>query len=172
MSEPFIGEIRLFSFGFAPTGWATCDGQTMNIVQNTALFSLLGTTFGGNGTTTFCLPDFRGRSVIHRSADYHQGTAGGKEAVALAATSQLPAHTHALTANSGAGNTNIPASDVLAAVGDPGKLPYAATKATPPTAMAAGVLSPAGGSSVHNNMQPSLTINYCIALTGYYPIRP
>ncbi len=172
MSEPYIGEIRLFSFGFAPTGWATCDGQTLNIAQNTALFSLLGTTFGGNGTTTFNLPDFRGRAIIHRSVGYPQGTAGGKETIALAAASQLPAHAHALTANSGAGNTNVPANDVLAAVGSDGKSVYAATKATPPAALAAGALSPAGGSAAHNNMQPSLTINYCIALTGYYPMRP
>lgn len=171
MAEPFLGEIRLFSFGFAPSHWATCDGQAMNIAQNQALFALLGTTFGGNGTTTFNLPDLRGRTTMHKSPDYAQGTAGGQENVSLASTSQLPGHNHALQVNNGAGTANTPQGDVLAAVGTSGNLAYATAKATPTATMAAGTLSPAGGSVGHNNMQPTLTINYCIALAGIWPSR-
>ena len=171
MAEPFIGEIRLFSFGYAPEYWATCDGQTMNISQNQALFTLIGTTFGGNGTTTFNLPDFRGRTLLHRSAAYPEGTAGGTESVALTAISQLPIHTHALTANSAAGGTNNPQSNVPATVQDTAKFEYATTKVTPAVNLAAATLSSAGASAGHNNMQPSLTINYCIALMGVYPSR-
>lgn len=171
MAEPFLGEIRLFSFGYAPQWWATCDGQTMNIVQNQALFALLGTTFGGNGTTTFKLPDFRGRTLLHRSAAYPEGTAGGTETVALTSTSQLLTHTHALMANSAAGGTNNPQSNVPAAVQDTAKSEYATAKATPAVNLAAGTLSSAGASAGHDNMQPSLTINYCIALMGVFPSR-
>lgn len=171
MAEPFLGEIRLFSFNFPPSRWATCDGQVMNIAQNQALYALLGTTFGGNGTTTFNLPDLRGRTVIHINPNYTQGMPGGAETVALASASQLPAHTHALQVNSGAGTTNTPQGDVLAAVNTSGKLAFAATRATPPANLAAGTLSPAGGSAGHNNMQPTLTINYCIALSGVWPAR-
>ncbi len=171
MAEPFLGEIRLFSFGFAPSYWATCDGQVMNISQNSALYALLGTTFGGNGTTTFNLPDLRGRTSIHKSPNYTQGAAGGQEYVALASTSQLPAHIHALQVNNIAGSTNTPQGDVLAAVGTSGNLAYAAAKAAPSATMAAGTLSPAGGSAGHNNMQPTLTVNYCIALAGIWPSR-
>lgn len=171
MAEPFIGEIRLFGFNFAPQYWSTCDGQTLSISQNNALFSLIGTTYGGDGTTNFKLPDFRGRTLLHANATYREGIPGGAEAVALSATSQLPTHTHALMANSLAGGTNMPQGDVLAAVADAGKTTYATTKASPAATMAAGALSPAGSSAGHNNMQPSLTINFCIALTGLWPSR-
>lgn len=173
MAEPFLGEIRLFSFDFAPTGWTTCDGQTMQVNQNQALYSLLGQTYGGNGSTTFKLPDLRGRTTLHRSGAYVEGAAGGSETVALTATSQLPAHNHTLTANSAAGTTNSPQGNVPATVQDATntKFVYSATKASPAATLAAGALSQAGASAGHNNMQPSLTINYCIALTGYYPPR-
>lgn len=171
MAEPFIGEIRLFSFNFAPQSWATCDGQTLSVAQNNALFSLIGTTYGGNGTTNFMLPDFRGRTLLHANATYLEGKPGGAEAVALSASSQLPTHSHALMANSLPGGTNVPQGDVLAAVADAGKTTYATAKALPAATMAAGTLSPAGGSAGHNNMQPSLTINFCIALIGLWPSR-
>ncbi|RII28308.1 MAG: phage tail protein [Geobacter sp.] len=169
MAEPFIGEIRLFSFGFAPQGWATCDGQTLSINQNQALYSLLGATYGGT-STTFNLPDLRGRTMLHRNNDYLEGAKGGTESVALAATSQLPLHTHALAANSGPSTTNTPKDGVLATVAGTTKYAYTTAKA-PPNTLAAGSLSPSGSSASHNNMQPSLVINYCIALTGYYPPR-
>lgn len=172
MAEPFIGEIRLFSFGFAPAYWATCDGQTLNISQNQALYALLGTTYGGNGTTTFNLPDLRGRTILHPDGTtYREGVKGGSEAVALNATSQLPAHTHGICANSDDGSTNVPTGNVLADVKETSKFAYAASKASPAATLAAGSIAPAGGSAGHNNMQPSLTLNYCIALTGIWPSR-
>jgi microcystin-dependent protein len=171
MAEPFIGEIRLFGINYAPQGWATCDGQLLNITQNQALYSLIGTTYGGNGTTNFNLPDFRGRTLLHANATYLEGKPGGAETVALTATSQLPAHNHALLANSTPGNSNVPQGNVLAAVAETTNFAYATTKASPAATMAAGALSPAGGSGAHNNVQPSLTINFCIALTGIWPSR-
>lgn len=172
MAEPFIGEIRLFSFGFAPSGWATCDGQVLPINQNQALYSLLGKTYGGNGTTNFNLPDLRGRTMLHRSNGYLEGAKGGTESVALAATSQLPLHTHALAANPGPSGTNTPKDDVLATVAGTTTVAYATAKAAPAAILAAGALSQSGVSAPHSNMQPSLVINYCIALTGYFPSRP
>jgi len=173
MAEPYIGEIRLFSFGYAPQGWATCDGQTLNIVQNQALYALLGTTYGGDGATTFKLPDLRGRTALHRSATYKEGKAGGAETVALSTTAQLPVHTHLLAANAAVGGSNVPQGNLLATVQDSSgtKFAYAAAKATPAATLAPGTLSPAGASGSHNNVQPSLAINYCIALTGYFPPR-
>ncbi len=171
MAESFLGEIRLFGFNYAPQGWATCDGQLLNIPQNQALFSLIGTTYGGNGTTNFNLPDFRGRTLLHANATYLEGKPGGAETVALSATSQLPAHGHALMANSNPGNSNVPQGNVLSAVAETTNFAYATAKATPAATMAAGTLSPAGGSAAHNNVQPSLAVNYCIALTGIWPQR-
>jgi len=171
MAESYLGEIRLFSFGFAPNGWATCDGQTLAINQNSALYSLLGTTYGGDGITNFKLPDLRGRTMLHASASYGEGVKGGAESVALAATSQLPQHTHALAANSGPAGSNSPKNDVLATVAGTTNFAYATAKASPAATLAAGSLSPSGGSAPHSNMQPSLVVNYCIALTGIFPTR-
>ena len=171
MAEPFLGEIRLFGFNYAPSGWATCDGQVLNISQNQALYALVGTTYGGNGTTTFNLPDFRGRALLHANATYGEGKAGGAETVALAATSELPVHSHTLAANAGSGTTNLPQSNVLAAVADSTKPVYATAKATPAATLGAGTLAPTGGSAGHNNLQPSLTVNFCIALMGIWPSR-
>lgn len=171
MAEPFIGEIRLFGFGFAPANWATCDGQLLNIVQNQALYALIGTTYGGNGSTNFNLPDLRGRTVLHRSTTdptYLEGAKGGTETVTLTAASQLPAHTHALNANSAAGSTNVPQGNVPAAVATANQSAYATAKASPATVLPS--LSSTGGAA-HNNTQPSLTVNYCIALMGYFPSR-
>jgi len=172
MSEPFIGEIRMFGFGFAPQYWATCDGQVMNIQQNQALFALLGTMYGGNGTTTFQLPDLRGRVVIGRNNDYPEGHAGGAEAVAMTALSQLPQHTHLLNINSTAGGTNIPSETVPAAVNDSTntKFSYATEKAAGKN-LAGNSVASTGAGAGHENMQPSLVINYCIALSGIWPSR-
>ena len=174
MAESFIGEVRLFSFGFAPKGWATCDGQTLSIAQHNALFSLLGTIYGGDGVRTFNLPDLRGRTMLHRASASPQGAPGGVEGVAL--RDQIPSHTHALMANSAPGSTNNPAGAVLAAVADSAtaisttNFAYATTK-VPDTYLKPDTLAKAGASAPHNNMQPSLAINYCIALTGLYPYR-
>lgn len=173
MAEPFLGEIRLFGFNYAPSGWATCDGQVMQIAQNQALYALLGTTYGGNGSTTFNLPDFRGRTLLHASNTYGEGKAGGAENVALATTAELLAHGHTLAANTGPGSSNIPQGNFLAATQSPDntKSAYATTKASPAANLAGGTLSPAGGSAGHNNVQPSLTVNFCIALMGLWPSR-
>jgi microcystin-dependent protein len=172
MAEPFLGEIRLLAFDFAPRNWTTCDGQTLSIVQNQALFALLGTTYGGNGTSNFNLPDLQGRTVMHRSTTppiYDLGEAGGSETVVLNATTQLPAHTHMLAANSGSGSGNNPTNTVLAAVADTTKFAYATSKTS--SVLAAGSVATAGISAGHDNMQPSLAINFCLALTGYFPSR-
>lgn len=173
MGDPYIGEIRLLAFNFAPRGWATCDGQTMPITQNQALYSLLNTIYGGDGRTTFNLPDLRGRTMIHRSQTYPEGVKGGTETVALTAASQLPVHSHGLLASSAAGSTNAPGGNLLAAVADAtnSKYAYATEKASPAAFLAPASLAPAGASAGHNNMQPSLVVNYCIALTGVYPPR-
>lgn len=171
MAEPFLGEIRLFGFGFPPSGWATCDGQIMQVGQNQALYALLGTTYGGNGSTTFNLPDFRGRTMLHASPTYLEGRAGGAEKVALTAPSELPVHTHALSATSVPGTTNVPQGNFMAAVADATKFAYADAKASPPTSLGINTIAPAGASQGHNNMQPSLTVNFCIALQGLWPSR-
>lgn len=174
MADPFLGEIRLFSFGYAPSGWATCDGQTLNINQNMALYSLLSTMYGGDGKTTFKLPDLRSRTMISRNTTFPEGQAGGTESVQLSAMTQLPAHTHTLTATTTNGGTNVPNGAILATVVDSAG---AARSAYTPTkvagaVLAQGSLSTAGNSAAHNNMQPSQTINYCIATMGMYPPRP
>ena len=159
MSEPFIGEIRCFGFNFAPTGWALCDGQLLPISQNTALFSLLGTTYGGNGQTTFALPDLRGRVGMHLSATHVQGESAGEEVHTLS-TQEMPAHTHGIP--SGDDETTNRPSGAMAARGG------VYTK-TPTGTMAAPTSS--GGSLPHNNLQPYLVLNYCIALFGIFPSR-
>jgi microcystin-dependent protein len=150
----------------APTAQAT---NVQGVVVGSTELNLGWTS--GNGTTNFMLPDFRGRTLLHANATYLEGKSGEAETGALTATSQLPAHSHALMANSLAGNSNVPQGNILAAVADAGKSAYATTKASPAATMAPGALSPAGGSAGHNNMQPSLTINCCIALTGIWPSR-
>lgn len=176
MSDPFIGEIRLFGFPFAPRDWASCDGQLMNVSQNNALYSLLGNTYGGTAPTTFNLPDLRGRTPLHRSVDYQEGVRGGMETVALIGASQLPMHTHGLVANAVDGTTNDPSGAVFAkskGINTPsGTNTYLYTNDKPAANLNAAALTTAGASTAHENMQPSLAINFCIALTGYYPSRP
>jgi microcystin-dependent protein len=165
--DPFLGEIRMFGGNFAPQGWATCDGQILSIAQNTALFSLLGTTYGGNGQTTFALPDLRGRLPVHIGGGLTMGQAGGSETVILT-TTNLPAHTHATNAASAA-TTLSPAGQYWAA--DPGEnvAPYAA--APDGRVMSGTAIGAQGGSQPHENMQPFLAVTFIIALEGIYPSR-
>lgn len=173
MLEPFIGAICMFGFNFAPKGWATCDGQIMQISQNTALFSLLGTTFGGNGMQTFGLPDLRGRVPIHQGqgpglSAYTMGQAAGTETVTLT-VNQMPMHNHLVNANSAAGDTGAPAGAIFANSGVTDK-EYLAS-GLPNESMSPNIVAQNGGSQSHNNMQPFLTVNFCIALVGIFPSR-
>lgn len=161
MAEPFLSEIRLMSFVFAPRGWALCNGQLLPINQNQALFSLLGTTYGGDGRVTFALPDLRGRVPAHVGDGLTLGQRGGQEAVTLT-TANLPTHTHFVTAG-GAADT-----------ADPAGARFAATAAfhyntSPQVAMAPGAVGTTGGSQAHLNMAPSLVLSYAIALQGIFP---
>lgn len=166
MSEAFIGEIRPFAFNFAPRNWALCNGQLLNIAQNTALFSLLGTMYGGNGTTNFGLPDLRGRTPLHIGNGFNQGQQSGEEIHTLI-SNEIPMHTHQAVASSGPANTSAPSNTglIAAAQGDI----YAPAASL--TTMHSGSLSSVGSSQPHNNMQPYLVINFCIALVGIFPSR-
>jgi microcystin-dependent protein len=170
VSEPFVGEIRMFGFNFAPQGWAMCNGQTLPISQNQALFSLLGTTYGGNGQTTFQLPDLRGRLANHAGqgtglSPYVLGQNGGTENVTLV-QGQMPTHAHSVLANGSPATATRPGGAVLArTTADI----YAA--APDGTTMNAGMIGTAGGSQPHPNLQPYLTVNFCIALQGIFPSR-
>jgi len=180
MAEPFLGQISMFGFGFAPSGWATCDGQILSIAANTALFSLLGTTYGGNGQTTFALPDLRGRVPVHQGtgpglSPYVLGEVTGTESVTLIST-QIPAHTHVATAAVSASASSLAPTDTPAnsfLTGGGGVTIYNPT--TDGTKMNAGMVTvtvqPAGGSQPHDNLQPLLCINFCIALNGIFPSR-
>jgi microcystin-dependent protein len=172
MSDFFIGEIRVFPFGRVPTGWHLCDGAVLQIQQNTALFSLLSNKFGGDGKTTFALPDLRGRTMLNQGTidgrTYAIGVTGGAETVALAQT-QVPLHTHTFQADKAAtGLVATPNNALPAAPTSP--TCYAAQAQSPAATMAADSLSTVGGQA-HNNMQPSLVLNYCISTTGIYPSR-
>ncbi len=160
--EPFLGEIRIVSFGFAPSGWAACDGQIMGISQNQALFSLLGTTYGGDGITTFALPDFRGRVPLHFSAQYAIGSASG-EAQHTLTVNEIPAHTHTVSANSAVPNAPLPTDNVWSAVTQG----YASGSNA---VMNPAALASTGGQP-HENRQPYLALNFIIALDGVWPQR-
>jgi len=172
MAEPFIGEIRSFSFSFAPSGWATCDGQRVDSNQNPALFSLLGTLYGGDGKKYFLLPDLRGRTPIQYSDDFHLGDLGkgGAETITLN-ISQIPQHTHKLYATTDTSNpTHIPSGALLGT--SLANYPiYADMDNSNKVVMYPETLTDVGGNTGHNNMQPYLVINFCIALLGYYPSR-
>jgi microcystin-dependent protein len=170
MAEPFIGELKLAAFTFAPRGWAFCNGQLLPIAQNTALFSLLGTTYGGNGQTTFALPDLRGRVPVHSGSggQVQLGEQGGTETVTLT-SSQLPAHSHVLNGSSDLANASVPGG-ALPAAKPRGGLSRYATGASD-TVMSPGSVGVAGGGQPHNNMQPYLVLAWLIALEGIFPSR-
>ena len=168
MSEPFLGEIRMFGFNFAPRGWAFCNGQILPIAQNTALFSLLGTTYGGNGQTTFALPNLQGRVAIHFGqgaglSNYDLGEVAGTETVTLT-QNQLPAHGHAVNASNGDATATRPANRFPAGGG-------AYADSADGTTMSPTMVANAGGSQPHSNIQPFLALNFCIALSGIFPSR-
>lgn len=166
MAEPFLSEIRMFSFGFAPKGWALCNGQLMPINQNQALFALLGTTYGGDGRITFALPDLQGRAPMHYGNGHNLGDRAGEESHTLT-TPEIPSHSHPAQASSLAPDAADPTNAIWAS--NTGKKPYSASPSVP---MSQGA-TPAsgGGNQAHNNMPPFLTINFCIALQGIFPSR-
>lgn len=169
MSEPFLAEIRIVGFNFAPRGWAFCDGQILPINQNQSLYSLLGTTYGGDGRTSFALPDLRSRTPIHRDDGHTLGQKGGAETVTLTAA-QIAAHTHTVKASSTLGNEDTPGGAVLAAGAAP-DLAYRALESATTTALRNGTVTNAGGGQAHDNMQPYLTLSFVIALQGLFPSR-
>ena len=168
MSEPFLSEIRLMSFVFPPKGWALCDGQLLPINQNQGLFSLLGTTYGGDGRVNFALPDLRARVPIHMGSSHTLGERGGEQSHTLS-SAELPTHTHTAAGSSALGDQPTPGGNLLGAVdvstfttslyAGPGSL----------VAMAAASVAATGGSQAHLNMQPFLTLSFCIALQGIFP---
>ena len=162
MSEPFLSEIRIVSFGFAPKGWALCNGQLLPINQNQALFSLLGTTYGGDGRVNFALPNLQGRTPIHMGNGHTLGETGGEHGHTLN-ISELPTHSHAVKASSSNADQPIPTNGVLAAANNL----YAAAGNL--TSLSPTSISSTGGSQAHLNMQPFLTLNFCIALQGIFP---
>jgi len=171
MADPFVAEIRIFPFNFAPKGWAWCDGQLMPLSQNTALFSLLGTTYGGDGKSNFALPDLQGRAPMHPGQGpglslHDLGETGGSETVTLL-ESEIPAHAHSMFVSTQLALENIPVDQNLAQ-GDGVNL-YAAPN--PVVSMSSQALAPTGGDQPHNNLQPYLTFYFCIALQGVFPPR-
>jgi microcystin-dependent protein len=170
MSEPYLGEIRMFGGNFAPIGWALCQGQLLPISENDALFTLIGTTYGGDGQSTFGLPDLQGRAPIHAGqgaglSNYTPGEKGGAETVTLT-VQQIPVHSHQLAASTGAGTTANPGANVLAA-GPSGALYVDGV--TPTDALAGSALTPVGGSQPHENLMPYVAITYIICLNGLFP---
>lgn len=168
MGSPFIGEIRIFAGNFAPAGWAFCDGSLVSITEYETLFSLIGTTYGGNGVSTFCLPDLRGRIPMHQGAS-RAGTTRALGAMAGTETATLkpqhmPAHTHAPQASASVGTSSSPANAVSAAWQD---TPYSSSAPTAP--LHASALAPVGGDQPHENMPPHLAVNMIISLFGVYP---
>ncbi|BCU78624.1 tail fiber protein [Luteolibacter sp. LG18] len=171
MADPFVAEIRIFPFNFAPKGWAFCDGQLLPLSQNTALFSLLGTTYGGNGKSNFALPDMQGNAPMHPGQGpglslHDLGETGGSETVTLL-ESEIPAHNHIVSVSVADGTEQTPVNQRLATGVGIGQ--YTAVASLSPLNFNA--LAPAGGDQPHNNLMPYLTLNFCIALQGVFPPR-
>ncbi len=166
MGTPFLSEIKIVSFNFAPKGWAQCNGQFLPINQNQALFSLLGTTYGGNGQTTFALPDFRGRVPVHVGSMFTQGERIGTEAHTVT-SGELPSHTHTLAGSAAAASVATPAGNYLATASV--TLGDVYGPATNLVALSAGVIGNTGGSQAHENRQPFLALTFVIALQGVFP---
>jgi microcystin-dependent protein len=174
MADPFVAEIRIFPFNFAPKGWAWCDGQLLPLSQNTALFSLLGTTYGGNGKSNFALPDLQGRAPMHPGQGpglslHDLGETGGSETVTLL-ESEIPAHSHSTVGQSSTANLNDPGGAVVARPFGGGNL-YKTPSGAPLVSKAPESLAPAGGDQPHNNLMPFLTFYFAIALQGVFPPR-
>ncbi|WP_207429022.1 phage tail protein [Pedobacter sp. SYSU D00535] len=173
--EPYIGEIKMFGGNFAPRGWALCNGQLLSIAQNTALFSILGVTYGGNGQTTFALPNLMGRVPMHWGqgaglTNRLLGETAGTETVTLL-NSQMPAHNHLISASSVEGASPSPEGNYIASSIDPGGNPINAFATTPNTTMNVATVSASGGSQPHANMQPYQCVTFIIALEGIFPPR-
>ena len=166
MAEPFLSETRIMSFSFAPRGWAMCNGQLLPINQNQALFSLLGTTFGGDGRVNFALPDLRGRTPIHVGSGHTLGERGGEQAHTLS-INELPTHKHILNNTNQAVSTNIPATGI--SLGNTAPNQVYNTSGQNLVTMNPASVSNIGGSQAHLNMQPFLALNFCIALLGIFP---
>lgn len=171
--DPFVAEIRIFGFNFAPKGWAFCNGQLLPISQNTALFSLLGTTYGGDGKSNFALPDLQGRAPMHPGQGpglslHDLGESAGSDTVTLL-DSEMPSHPHALMASTQPGEDASPAGEALAR--SVGASLYQTNTTQNLVAMSTNALTPAGGGQPHNNLMPYLTLNFCIALQGVFPPR-
>jgi microcystin-dependent protein len=168
MGSPFVGEIRMVGFNFAPQGWAFCDGSVMAITQNETLFTLIGTTYGGDGQSTFALPDLRGRMAMHTGSSAVQGQRLGAESVAIQNAVQLPAHSHAAAAVDNHGNQAGPAGAVWAAASG-GVNPYSSAAANATLNGGTIASAPASGGQPHDNMSPFLVINFVISLFGIFP---
>src|SRR5512142_443269 len=162
MGTPFLGEIKIMAFGYAPKGWALCNGQTLPINQNQALFALLGTTYGGDGRTTFALPDLRGRVPIHMGNGHSEGEKGGEAAHTLSAA-EMPMHTHVPLGSSSDAGLTSPAGNLWSAT------PGGGYESSPATTLNPASVTSAGGSQAHDNMSPYLALNFCIALQGVFP---
>ena len=173
MADPFVAEARIFPFNFAPKGWAFCDGQLLPLSQNTALFSLLGTTYGGDGRSTFALPNMQGNAPMHPGQGpglslHDLGETGGSASVTLLA-SEIPSHSHGMIAATSTATKSVPSGNSLSRAS--GATPYVAPAGAPIVQMSDMSLAPSGGDQPHNNMQPYLTLSFCIALQGVFPPR-
>lgn len=166
MGTPFMGEIKLIAWNFPPKGWAFCNGQLLPINQNQALFSLMGTMYGGNGQTNFAIPDFRGRIPLHLGAGFIQGQVGGQPNHTLT-QNEMPTHNHFISGSSNTASADTP-EDCIWGV-PTGQLPYLA--ANPNTTMNPAAIPTTGGSQPHNNMPPYLCVNFVVALIGVFPSR-
>jgi microcystin-dependent protein len=174
MADPFVAEIRILACNFPPKGWATCDGQVLPISQNTALFSLLGTTYGGNGSSNFALPNLQGNAPMQQGQSttgtvYDLGQSGGTKTVTLL-LNQMPSHNHPIQGNINAANLATPSPVRSLSRASPGQA-YTATL-TNITPFAGNAIQPTGGNTAHNNLMPYLTLNFCIAMQGVFPQRP
>lgn len=164
MAQPYVGEIRMFGGNFAPVGWMFCEGQLLPISENETLFQLIGTTYGGDGQSTFALPDLRGRLPVHQGNGFTLAQSGGVEQVSLT-VNQVPAHSHSLLASTGPGNANTPAGNVT---GESAAVKIYVAEA-PTASLNSLAVSNAGGSQPHNNFQPYLCISFIISLFGIFP---